>query len=395
MVSQSPRHIAHFDLDSFFVSVEILNDPSLKGKPVLVGGSERGVVAACSYEARKFGIHSAMPMKTAMKLCPQAVVVKGTRGEYTRYSRMVTDIIAGKVPVYEKASIDEFYIDLTGMDKFFGVSAYTQQLRETITHETGLPISFGLSTSKLVSKMATNEAKPNGWLEIPAGKEKDFLWPLAVEKIPGVGKQTELQLKQMGLHTIADISAASLQEMEKHFGKWGISLWNKSFGIDDNPVENFNEQKSVSRETTFNEDSTDLAFLHQQLVWLTEKAAYDLRLENKLCGCLTIKIRYTGFETMSRQETIDYTALDDQLILKAKDVMGKLLQKGRPVRLLGIRFSQLIPVTMQMSLFEKNAEKLNLYKTVDDIKNQFGIKAITKASTSTFNKEKQHEQNEE
>ena len=394
-MSESPRHIAHFDLDSFFVSVEILNDPSLKGKPVLVGGSERGVVAACSYEARKFGIHSAMPMKTAMKLCPQAIVVKGTRGEYSRYSRMVTEIIANKVPVYEKASIDEFYIDLTGMDKFFGVSAYTQQLRETITKETGLPISFGLSTSKLVSKMATNEAKPNGWLEIPAGKEKDFLWPLAVEKIPGVGKQTELQLKQMGLHTIADISASSLQEMEKHFGKWGISLWNKSFGRDDNPVENFNEQKSVSRETTFNEDSTDLAFLHKQLVWLTEKAAYDLRLENKLCGCLTIKIRYTGFETMSRQETIDYTALDDRLILKAKDVMGKLLQKGRPVRLLGIRFSQLIPVTMQMSLFDKNAEKLNLYKTVDNIKNQFGAKAITKASTSTFNKEKQQEQNEE
>ena len=385
MVTQSPRHIAHFDLDSFFVSVEILNDPSLKGKPVLVGGSERGVVAACSYEARKFGIHSAMPMKTAMKLCPQAIVVKGTRGEYTRYSRMVTDIIADKVPVYEKASIDEFYVDLTGMDKFFGISAYTQQLRETITKETGLPISFGLSTSKLVSKIATNEAKPNGWLEIPAGKEKDFLWPLSVEKIPGVGKQTELQLKQMGLQTIADIAAATLQEMEKHFGKWGISLWNKSFGIDDNPVENFNEQKSVSRETTFNEDSTDVAFLHQQLVWLTEKAAYDLRLENKLCGCLTIKIRYTGFETMSRQETIDYTALDDQLILKAKDVMGKLLQKGRPVRLLGIRFSQLIPVTMQMSLFDKNAEKLNLYKTVDEIKNQFGTKAITKASTSSFN----------
>lgn len=384
-MSESPRHIAHFDLDSFFVSVEILNDPSLRGKPVLVGGSERGVVAACSYEARKFGIHSAMPMKTAMKLCPHAIVVKGTRGEYTRYSRMVTEIIADKVPVYEKASIDEFYMDLTGMDKFFGVSAYTQQLRETITKETGLPISFGLSTSKLVSKMATNEAKPNGWLEIPAGKEKDFLWPLAVEKIPGVGKQTELQLKQLGLHTIADISAASSQEMEKHFGKWGISLWNKSFGIDDNPVENFNEQKSVSRETTFNEDSTDLAFLHQQLVWLTEKAAYDLRLENKLCGCLTIKIRYTGFETMSRQETIDYTALDDQLIMKAKDVMCKLLQKGRPVRLLGVRFSQLIPITMQMSLFEKNAEKMNLYKTVDDIKNQFGKNAITKASTSSFN----------
>ena len=378
-MSQSPRHIAHFDLDSFFVSVEILNDPSLKGKPVVVGGSERGVVAACSYEARKFGIHSAMPMKTAMRLCPQAIVVKGTRGEYTRYSRLVTDIIADKVPVYEKASIDEFYIDLTGMDKFFGVSTYTRQLRETITNETGLPISFGLSTSKLVSKMATNEAKPNGWLEIPAGKEKDFLWPLAVEKIPGVGKQTELQLKQMGLHTIADIAATPVQEMEKNFGKWGISLWNKSFGRDDNPVENFNEQKSVSRETTFNEDSTDLAFLHQQLVWLTEKAAYDLRLENKLCGCLTIKIRYAGFDTTSRQETIDYTALDDQLITKAKDIMSKLLQKNRPVRLLGVRFSQLIPVTMQMSLFEKAGEKMQLFKAVDTIKDKYGNQMITKA----------------
>ena len=386
-MSQNPRHIAHFDLDSFFVSVEMLNDPSLKGKPVLVGGSERGVVAACSYEARKFGIHSAMPMKTAMKLCPQAIVVKGTYSEYTRYSRMVTDIIAEKVPVYEKASIDEFYIDLTGMDKFFGVSQYTQDLRETITKVTGLPISFGLSTSKLVSKMATNEAKPNGWLEIPAGKEKDFLWPMAVEKIPGVGRQTELQLKEMGLMTIADIAATPLPEMEKHFGKWGISLWNKSFGRDDNPVENYNEQKSISRETTFNEDSIDTIFLHQQLVWLTEKAAYDLRSENKLCGCITIKIRYKGFETTSRQETIDYTALDDQLMMKAKDIMGKLLQKGRPVRLLGIRFSQLIPVTMQMSLFEKNAEKLNLYKTVDNIKNQFGRNAITKAINSVYNDE--------
>src|SRR5690606_26408435 len=255
------------------VSVEILNDPSLKGKPVLVGGSERGVVAACSYEARKFGIHSAMPMKTAMKICPHAIVVKGTYGEYTRCSRMVTEIIADKVPVYEKASIDEFYIDLTGMDKFFGVSQYTQDLKQTITKETGLPISFGLSTSKLVSKMATNEAKPNGWLEIPAGKEAEFLWPLPVERIPGVGHQTELQLKQMGFKTIADIAASSLQELEKKFGKWGISLWNKSFGRDDNPVENYNEQKSISRETTFNEDSTDISFLQQQLVWLGEKAA--------------------------------------------------------------------------------------------------------------------------
>src|SRR5216110_2000680 len=183
------RHIAHFDLDSFFVSVEILNDPSLKGKPVLVGGSDRGVVAACSYEARKFGIHSAMPMKQAKKLCPHAIVVGGTRGEYSRYSRWVTDIIESTVPMFEKASIDEFYIDLTGMDKFFGVSKYTRELREQIIKETGLPISCGLSSAKFISKRATNDAKPKGFLEIPHGKEKEFLWPLGIEKINGVGKQ--------------------------------------------------------------------------------------------------------------------------------------------------------------------------------------------------------------
>ena len=182
-----PHRIAHFDLDSFFVSVEIINNPSLKGKPVLVGGSERGVVAACSYEARKFGIQSAMPMKTAMKLCPQAIVVSGSRGDYTKYSRWVTDIIASKVPLFEKASIDEFYCDMTGMEKFFGVSKYTKELRQLIIKETGLPISCGLASAKFISKIATNEAKPNGFLEIPAGKEKEFLWPLAIEKINGVG----------------------------------------------------------------------------------------------------------------------------------------------------------------------------------------------------------------
>ena len=186
------RHIAHFDLDSFFVSVEILNDPTLKGKPVLVGGYERGVVAACSYEARKFGIHSAMPMKKALQLCPHAIVTNNSRGEYSKFSRWVTEIIASKVPLFEKASIDEFYIDLSGMDKFFGASKYAEELREQIKKETGLPISCGLSSAKFISKMATNEAKPNGFLEVPQGKEKEFLWPLGIEKINGVGKQTHL-----------------------------------------------------------------------------------------------------------------------------------------------------------------------------------------------------------
>lgn len=376
------RHIAHFDLDAFFVSVECLQNPALKGKPLIVGGDAiRGVVAACSYEARKFGIHSAMPMKQALRLCPQAMVVKGSRNLYSHYSKMVTDIIAEKVPVYQKASIDEFYIDLTGMDKFFGVQQYTRELRETIIKETGLPISYGLSTSKLVSKMATNEAKPNGYLEIPAGKETAFLWPLTVDKIPMVGKQTELQLKSLGIYTIKQLAHTPVEQLEHHLGNWGAALWHKAHGIDTSPVEQYGEQKSLSRENTFSEDTNDIDFLHKEIVRLTEKTAYDLREEQKLTGCITIKIRYANFEKTTRQEVVDYTALDDILIAKAKDIFTKLYQPEQKVRLLGVRFSQLVPFTVQMNLFQKTEEKLQLYQTIDMLKNKFGNSAIAKAIT--------------
>ncbi|MBN8672950.1 MAG: DNA polymerase IV [Chitinophagales bacterium] len=380
-MAETKRYIAHFDLDSFFVSVEIRNDPSLKGKPVLVGGYERGVVAACSYEARKFGIHSAMPMKKAMQLCPQAIVTNASRSDYSKYSRWVTEIIAAKVPLFEKASIDEFYIDLTGMDKFFGVSKYAKELRKAITTETGLPISCGLSSARFISKMATNEAKPNGFLEIPHGKEMDFLWPLGIEKINGVGKQTEQQLKNFGIYTIEDIAKTPVELMEKYAGKWGESLWHKAHGIGSAEITTDWEQKSMSHENTFDTDYTDVSFLHKELVRLTEKTAYSLREDEKLTGCVTVKIRYSDFETTSRQETVDYTALDDVLIAKVKDLFNKSYQQGRPVRLLGVRFSQMIPFTMQMSLFDNNVEKLNLYKAVDEIKDRFGSKLVTKAVT--------------
>jgi len=375
------RHIAHFDLDSFFVSVEIRNNPSLKGKPVLVGGYERGVVAACSYEARKFGIHSAMPMKKAMQLCPQAIITNASRDQYSKYSRWVTDIIASKVPLFEKASIDEFYIDLTGMNKFFGVSKYAKELRELIMSETGLPISCGLSSARFISKMATNEAKPNGFLEIPHGKEIEFLWPLGIEKINGVGKQTEQQLKNFGIYTIEDIAKTPVEVMERIGGKWGESLWHKAHGRGSADITTDWEQKSMSHENTFDTDYTDLSFLHKELVRLTEKTAYSLREDEKMTGCVTVKIRYSDFETTSCQETIDYTALDDTLIAKVKDLFTKNWLKGRPVRLLGVRFSHLIPITMQMSLFDNNAGKLNLYKAVDEIKDRFGNKLVTKAVT--------------
>ena len=382
MVSAQLKYIAHFDLDSFFVSVEIINNPSLKGKPVLVGGYERGVVAACSYEARKFGIHSAMPMKKAMQLCPQAIVTNASRDQYSKYSRWVTDIIAAKVPLFEKASIDEFYIDLTGMDKFFGVSQYAKDLREFITNETGLPISCGLASARFIAKIATNEAKPNGFLEIPPGKEMDFLWPLGIEKINGVGKQTEQHLKSYGIYTIEDIAKTTIEHLEKIAGKWGEALWHKAHGIGSTAITTDWEQKSMSHENTFDTDYTDADFLNKELVRLTEKTCYGLRADEKMTGCVTVKIRYSNFETFTSQETIDYTALDDILIAKVKDLFNKNWQKGRPVRLIGVRFSHMIPITIQMSLFENNEQKLTLYKAVDDIKDRFGVKLVSKAVTS-------------
>jgi len=377
------RYIAHFDLDAFFVSVELLKKPELKGKPLIVGGDgQRGIVTACSYEARKYGIQSAMPAMTAKRLCPDAIFLKGSYHEYSNYSRQVTDLIASSVPHYQKASIDEFYIDMNGMDKFFGIRRFTKNLREKIIKETGLPISYGLSTSKLVSKMATNEAKPNGYLEIPAGKETAFLWPLTVDKIPGVGKQTLRQLQSLGINTIEQLAHIPIDQLEYSFGKWGRRMWEKAHGIDHNIVERYSEQKSISHENTFHEDYNDVNFLHKELIRLCEETAFDLREEKKLTGCVTVKIRYHDFETVSRQEVVHYTALDDVLIAKVKSLFNKLYKKGNKVRLLGVRFSQLIPFNVQMNLFDQSEEKFQLYKTIDKIKMKFGYDAITKGSTT-------------
>ena len=381
-MNKPQRYIAHFDLDSFFVSVEVLNDPSLKDKPVLVGGSaERGVVAACSYAARKFGIHSAMPMKKAMQLCPQAIVVRGTRGEYSRFSRWVTEIIAAKAPLFEKASIDEFYIDLTGMDKYFDVFQWTINLRQEIIDETKLPISFALATNKMIAKIATDEAKPNGYIFVQPGRERDFLAPLPVNKIPGVGGQTFITLKEMGINLIGDINKHSVEELEKSLGKWGVDLWSKSHGLHFNEVHPYHEAKSISTENTFDENKTDIEFLLSELVRMTEKIAFELRQDEKLAGCIAVKIRYPDFETTSRQTTINYTFRDDELIPVAIDLFHKLYRKGRPIRLLGVRLSELTNHAVQGSLFDDGIKKANLYKAIDDVKNKFGKGMLQKART--------------
>lgn len=375
------RIIAHFDLDSFFVSVEILNNPSLKGKPVIVGGSERGVVAACSYEARKFGIHSAMPSAKAKQLCPQAIFVSGTRGEYSRYSRWVTQIIADKAPLFEKASIDEFYIDLTGMDKFFNPLQFAIDLRNEIMTQTGLPISFGLSSNKMMAKIATNQAKPNGYLQVPFGKEKDFLAPLAVGEIPGVGKQAQEILTYLNIKTIQQLSQASPTLLEERLGKWSVELLQKAQGISLSVVTNFNESKSISTENTFNEPVTDLKFIQGELVRFTEKICFELRENEKLAGCVAVKIRYPNFETFSKQTTINYTCSDDEIIPVVKDLFKKLHKRGEPIRLLGVRLSELTGHAIQTNIFTDAEKKKDLYKTIDAVKNRFGKGVIKRASS--------------
>jgi DNA polymerase IV len=377
---EQQRIIAHFDLDSFFVSVEVLNNRSLKGKPVIVGGADRGVVAACSYEARKFGIHSAMPSAKAKQLCPQAIFLHGSRSEYSKYSRMVTEIIAEASPAFEKASIDEFYIDLTGMQKFFNPLQWTIDLRQNIINVTKLPISFGLSSNKMMAKIATNQAKPNGYLQIPFGKEKDFLAPLPVGEIPGVGKHAQEVLKYLKINTIADLCKADASILEERLGKWGIELLQKAEGKHFGKVDNYHEAKSISTENTFNEPVADTNFIMACLVSYTEKVCYELRKDEKLTGCVAVKLRYPNFETTSKQTTIDYTNADEDIIPIVKELFYKLHKKGEPIRLLGVRLTDLTNDAVQASLFSDYSKKNNLYKSIDEVKDRFGKKMIKRAS---------------
>lgn len=374
-----PRHIAHLDLDAFFVEVECLRDPSLRGRPLIVGGSrDRGVVTTCSYEARKFGVRSAMPMKTALQRCPQATVLPGSRGEYSRYSRWVTEIIAARAPLFEKASIDEFYIDLTGMDRFHPPLEWTVRLRDEIMRETGLPISFGLASNKMVAKMATNEAKPNGYLQIAAGREAEFLAALPVGSIPGVGAHTESLLQELGIQTIGELATYPVEVLSARLGKSGEDLHNRALGLHDGDVHPYHEARSISTEQTFEENVDDTGSLLSQLVRMTEKVAFQLREQDKMSGCIAVKIRYPDFETTSRQASIPYTFYDDELIPFAKELFHKLYRKGEKVRLLGVRLSELTSGALQTNLFSDFQKKAGLYKAIDGVKGRFGKGSLTR-----------------
>jgi len=369
------------DLDTFFVSCERRTDSRLEGKPVLIGGtSDRGVVASCSYEARKYGVHSAMPMRMAKQLCPEAIVLRGNSGIYTKFSKEVTDVIKESVPLYEKSSIDEFYIDLTGMDQFFGCHQLASELRAKIIRETGLPISFGLSANKTVSKIATGEAKPNNELKIYTGTEKLFLAPLSVRKIPMVGEKTYNSLCDLGIKRIKTVQEMPINMMAKFFGKSGATIWRKANGIDNTPVIKYHERKSISTERTFEKDTTDVTKLQSIIVAMTENLIYQLRRGDKLTACVTFKIRYSDFQTYTKQKKIPYSSSDHSILPIVKELYKSLYQRRLLVRLIGVRFSHLVSGGHQINLFEDNAKIMNLYQAMDKMRERYGDRAVIRAS---------------
>lgn len=375
------RSIVHMDLDTFFVSCERLLDSSLNGKPVLIGGtSDRGVVASCSYEARKFGVHSAMPMRMARQLCPEAIILRGNSGIYTKFLQNVTDVIKESVPLYEKTSVDEFYIDLTGMDKFFGCHKLASELRQRIIKETGLPISFGLSMNKTVSKIATGEAKPNNEIRILSGTEKPFLAPLSVKKIPMVGSATYKALCDLGVKRIKTVQDMPMELMHKVLGKNGLSIWKKANGIDNSPVIQYYERKSISTERTFGQDTTNVHKLKGLVIAMAENLAYQLRRGNKLTACVTFKIRYSDFQTYTQQKRIPYSAMDHNIIPVVLDLFNKLYNRRLLVRLIGVRFSHLVEGGHQINLFEDNKIQLNLAQAIDKMRERYGDRAVISAA---------------
>jgi len=383
--STGNRTIAHFDLDSFYVSVECLKNKALIGKPIAVGGSaDRGVVVSCSYEARKFGVKAAMPGKLARRLCPEIIFVRGDMDSYSRFSREVTEIIADEVPFFEKSSIDEFYIDMTGMDRFFGCAQYTAELRKKIVKKSKLSISYGLSANKLISKVATNEVKPNGGIHIAAGNEKSYLAPLAIEKLPMIGNQTGTLLRNMGVETIAVLSEIPVEMLMNLLGKNGIELWRRANGIDETPIVPYHEAKSIGTENTFESDTIDVHFLKRELVRMTEQTAFELREGNKLAGCVTVKIRYSNFQTVTRQAVIPYSAADHIFQATVKQIFDKLYDRRLLVRLIGVRFSHLVPGNYQINLFDDTNESINLYQAIDQIKNRYGEKLLMRAAGALF-----------
>jgi len=374
--------ILHVDMDAFFVSVELLDRPDLRGKPVVVGGrpDARGVVSAASYEARKFGIHSAMPLRTAARLCPHAVFLDGSRGKYEHWSDCVATILGKYSPVVEMVSIDEAYLDLAGTERLHGPPlAAAHKLLSEITRTTSLPCSGGLAATRLVAKVSSEQAKPRGLLWIPAGSEEQFLAPLAVRKIPGIGEVTERALHALGIQTVAQLAATPQEKLEKVFGQWGTALHRKARGGDAWEFVIDAEPKSISQNHTFPEDLDDAQLIETMLSHLAQKAAKRLREAGLAAHTLTLTIRYTGFETHTRSRTLKTPAqFDPEIGGVFRDIFRANWDRRRKVRLIGVALTGFEHGPAQMELLDgERREKVEkLARAADKLRDRFGFGSV-------------------
>jgi DNA polymerase IV len=374
--------ILHVDMDAFFVSVELLERPELRGKPVVVGGrpDQRGVVTAASYEARKYGIQSAMPLRTAARLCPQAIFLDGHHAKYTQWSDHVASILAKFSPVVEMVSIDEAYLDLSGTERLHGPPfAASDKLLRTITRETGLPCSGGLASTRLVAKVASDQAKPWGLMWVPPGREEKFLAPLPVRKIPGIGKVTERALRALSIETVEQIAALPQEKLEKIFGQWGTALFRKARGGDSYEFVVDAEPKSISQNHTFNEDTGDPAALTAVLSHLSQKACKRLREAGFAARTLTLTIRYEGFDTHTRSKTLgESSSLDSAINAVFQELLRTHRERTRRVRLLGVSLSGFTHGGEQLDLLhvEQRDKLQKLTQATDQLRNRFGFDKV-------------------
>lgn len=382
------RNILHIDMDAFFVSVEEVRDPSLKGKPVIVGGDPegRGVAAAASYEARKYGIHSAMPLARAKRLCPHAIFLRGSHHLYSEFSARIFEILDTYSPLVEPMSLDEAYIDLTGCERLHGHAVDTaRRMHDEILETVGIHASIGMAANKLMAKIASGMAKPNGLLRILPGHEAAFLAPLPVGRIPGIGPKSREEFKRMGIHIVRDLAQLPLELLEEVYGEWGRRLHQKARGICPAPVLKRDDTRSISRETTLEEDSTDPAFLESTLSWLVEKAASQLREEGIRARCVSLKLRYSDFKTVTRSFTLSEAACEDHLIFDTVvTLFRKLFTRRTRVRLIGVALTSLTSgAPPQMELFENLDGKQwqKLYQGIDHLREKYGFRSIHRGSS--------------
>ncbi|MEW5977561.1 MAG: DNA polymerase IV [Acidobacteriota bacterium] len=379
--------IFHVDMDAFFVSVEELFNPDLKGKAVVVGGDpdQRGVVSAASYEARKFGVHSAMPLVTAKRLCPHAIFLHGHRQRYADYSRRVNQILLEFSPIVEMASIDEAYLDLTGTERLYGnAMSLAHRLRATIQQRTGLSASIGVSSSRLVSKVASDLAKPKGILRVLPGKEAVFLSPLPVSKIPGIGKVTEKRLRELGITTVSGLASAGRRFLTEAFGQWGEALYRKSIGLETAHFEWHEEPRSISHEHTFEVDTADAEILERTLVELVQRVAHRLRDHKMFAHTVTLKLRDWRFNTITRASSLaEETQLDQEILAKARSLLHDNWDGRQRIRLVGVALTGLTFGPLQPDLFEKaRRERMTrVYEAVDKVRDKFGFDSVIAART--------------